>query len=334
MFFEREEIRLMIGALIFLFPQFPKVRAWSEGVHLKIWEYYDQLCFKPFTDELRKPENRPLLDWARPLAKRHMALAQNTDYAFSGLFYQLLQFPLFSRFLAEEALQGVDKGRAARNLGTFSKLLTKFEYLHYVNVLNPEYLTKNLRNLFNQFLRFLQDGGIGEYEDEAEYAPKGCVSFLTIHQSKGLEFPIVVCGSLEAVPRKQYSALDVVLEDGGYLSKERFEPLDRIKNFDFWRLYYTAFPAHKTCWCWQRKRSKAGASRRPSTLIACSMNCPAGAMLTFPRLPSRRSSRSTSSASTPLPHTSQCSKTAPSSTASLKSWSLPPCEKTRCSSVL
>lgn len=241
MFFEREEIRLMIGALIFLFPQFPKVRAWADGVSLDIWDYYDHQCFKPFTEELRKPENKALLDWARPLAKRHMALAQNTDYAFSGLFYQLLQFPLFSRFLAEDALQGVDKGRAARNLGTFSKLLTKFEYLHYVSVLNPEYLTKNLRDLFNQFLRFLQDGGIGEYEDEAEYAPKCCVSFLTIHQSKGLEFPIVVCGSLEAVPRKQYSALDVVLEDGGYLSKERFEPLDRIKNFDFWRLYYTAF---------------------------------------------------------------------------------------------
>ena len=241
MFFEREEIRLMIGALIFLFPQFPKVRAWADGVSLDIWDYYDHQCFKPFTEELRKPENKALLDWARPLAKRHMALAQNTDYAFSGLFYQLLQFPLFSRFLAEEALQGVDKGRAARNLGTFSKLLTKFEYLHYVSVLNPEYLTKNLRDLFNQFLRFLQDGGIGEYEDESEYAPKGCVSFLTVHQSKGLEFPVVVCGSLEAVPRKQYSELDVLLEDGGYLSKERFEPLDHIKNFDFWRLFYTAF---------------------------------------------------------------------------------------------
>jgi hypothetical protein len=241
MFFEREEIRLMIGALIFLFPQFPKVRAWAEGVTLPIWDYYDQLCFKPFTDELRKPENKPLLDWARPLAKRHAVLTQNTDYSFSGLFYQLLQFPLFSRFLAEEAVQGVDKGRAARNLGTFSKLLTKFEYLHFVSVLNPEWLEKNIRDLFNQFLRFLVDGGIGEYEDEAEYAPKGCVSFLTIHQSKGLEFPVVVCGSLEAVPRKQYSALDVLLEDGGYLSKERFEPLDHIKNFDFWRLFYTAF---------------------------------------------------------------------------------------------
>ena len=241
MFFEREEIRMMIGALIFLFPQFPKVRAWAEGVTLPIWDYYDKLCFKPFTDELRKPENKALLDWARPLAKRHLVLTQNADYSFSGLFYQLLQFPLFSRFLTDEAVLGVDKGRAARNLGTFSKLLTKFEYLHYVSVLNPEFLEKNLRDLFNQFMRFLVDGGIGEYEDEAEYAPKGCVSFLTIHQSKGLEFPVVVCGSLEAVPRKQYCALDVLLEDGGYLSKERFEPLDHIKNFDFWRLFYTAF---------------------------------------------------------------------------------------------
>ncbi|WP_417251077.1 ATP-dependent helicase [Castellaniella sp.] len=241
MFFEREEIRLMIGALIFLFPQFSKIRAWAEGVWLPVWEYYDQLCFKPFTDELRKPENKPLLEWARPLAKRHVVLAQNTDYSFSGLFYQLLQFPLFSRFLTEEAVQGVDKGRAARNLGTFSKLLTKFEYLHYVSVLNPEFLQKNLRDLFNQFLRFLSEGGIGEYEDEAEYAPKGCVSFLTIHQSKGLEFPIVVCGSLEAVPRKQYGDLDILLEDGGYLSKERFEPLEQMKHFDFRRLFYTAF---------------------------------------------------------------------------------------------
>ncbi|WP_313624735.1 ATP-dependent DNA helicase [Achromobacter sp.] len=246
MFFEREEIRLMIGALLFVFPQYGnpqlgEIRKWAQDAKLAIWDYYDHQCFKPFIDELRKPENKQLLEWARPLAKRHAVLAQNTDYSFSGVFYQLLQFPLFSRFLAEEAVQGVDKGRAARNLGTFSKLLTKFEYLHYVSVLNPEFLEKNLRDLFNQFIRFLVDGGIGEYEDESEYAPKGCVSFLTIHQSKGLEFPVVVCGSLEAVPRKQYGALDVLLEDGGYLSKERFEPLDHIKNFDFWRLFYTAF---------------------------------------------------------------------------------------------
>ena len=241
MFFEREEIRLMIGALIFLFPQFQRAREWAEGAHLPIWNYYDEECLRPFLNELRQPENKPLLDWARSVARGHEVLRRNTDYAFSSLFYQLLQFPLFSRFLADEALQGVDKGRAARNLGIFSRLLTKFEYLHRVSVFSPDSLDKNLRNLFNQFLRFLFDGGIGEYEDEAEYAPKGCVSFMTIHQSKGLEFPVVVCGSMEAVPRNQYSELDVLLEDGRYLSKERFEPLDRIKYFDFWRLFYTAF---------------------------------------------------------------------------------------------
>lgn len=241
MFFDREEIRLMIGALIFLFPQFPKVRQWAEGAKLAIWDYYDQDCFKLFTDELRKPENKRLLDWARPIAKEHVTLTHNTDYAFSGLLYDLLQFPLFSRYLSEDVVLGVDKGRAARNLATFSKLLTKFEYLHYVSVLNPEYLDNNIRNLFNHFLRFLYDGGINEYEDDSEYAPKGCVSFLTVHQSKGLEFPVVICGSLEAVPRKQHTALDELLEDGNYLSKPSFEPLDHTKSFDFRRLFYTAF---------------------------------------------------------------------------------------------
>ena len=265
MFFEREEVRLMIGALIFLFPQFPKIRQWSEGVHLAIWDYYDQQCFKVFTDELRKPENKRLLDWARPLAKRHMLLTQNTDYAFSGLFYQLLQFPLFSRYLDERALLGVDKGRASRNLATFSTLLAKFEYLHFINVLSTGPARKNLRDLFNQFLRFLYDGGIDEYEDDLEYAPKGCVSFLTIHQSKGLEFPVVVCGSLEAVPRKQHTALDELLEAGGHLSKPRFEPLEKIKFFDFWRLFYTAFSrAQNLLVLAAQERHGRGMGRSPS----------------------------------------------------------------------
>lgn len=241
MFFEREEIRFMIGAFIFLFPQFPSVRQWKLDAKLEIWDYYDSHCFAPFVDELRKPENKRLLEWARPLAKCHWSMVKNADYAFTALFYQLLQFPLFSRYLTEEALMGVDKGRAARNLGIFSQLLSKFEYLHHVSVLNPKYLEKDIRNLFNNFLRFLYDGGISEYEDDEEYAPKGCVSFLTIHQSKGLEFPIVVCGSLDAVPRKQYTELDELLEDKGYLSKPRFEPLEHIKYFDFRRLFYTAF---------------------------------------------------------------------------------------------
>jgi DNA helicase-2/ATP-dependent DNA helicase PcrA len=121
-----------------------------------------------------------------------------------------------------------------------SGLLAKFEYLHHVKVLHPDYLAKNLRDLFNQFFRYLKDGGIDEFEDPAEYAPSGCVSFMTIHQSKGLEFPVVVVGSLGAVPTKNYTALDEILETA-YLSRPPFEPLEMVKYFDFRRLYYTAF---------------------------------------------------------------------------------------------
>lgn len=240
-FFDREEIRLMIGALIFLFPQFPEVRKWRSDAELDIWDYYDRQCFAAFAEELRKPENSDLLRWGRSVAMRHRNLSENQNYAFSGLFYELLRFPLFSRYLGEERLQGgLMDSRAMRNLATFSQLLSKFEYLHHISVLTPDYLEKNLRDLFNQFLRFLKDGGIDEYEDEAEYAPSGCVSFLTIHQSKGMEFPVVVVGSLESVPRKQYNDLDELLAHG-YLSRPPFEPLERTKFFDFWRLYYTAF---------------------------------------------------------------------------------------------
>jgi len=266
LFFEREEVRLMIGALIFLFPQFPEVRKWSDDAYLPVWDYYDHACFAPFVEELRKPENVDLLNWARPLAKHHLTLTENTDYAFSGLFYQLLQFPLFSRFLEEEEGGRMVNERAARNLAQLSKLLSKFEYLHHVSVLNPAYLESNIKSLFNSFLRFLKDGGIDEYEDTSEYAPSGCVSFLTIHQSKGLEFPVVMVGSLEAVPRKQYTDLDEALEQG-YLSRPPFEPLEHTKYFDFWRLYYTAYSRAQnllvlTC------QEKSGRGRTPSKYFA------------------------------------------------------------------
>ena len=240
LFFDRTEIRLMIGALIFLFPQFPEIRKWSKDASLDIWKYYDEECFSAFAAELRKPENKPLLEWCRRYAKAHLNLSEPPDYAFSGLFYDLLQFPLFSQYLGDATQGGAIDSRPARNLAIFSQLLNKYEYLHRISILTPRNLDRDLQRLFNRFFRFLKDGGIDEYEDASEYAPSGCVSFMTIHQSKGLEFPVVIVGSMDAVPRKQYTDLDALLQRG-YYSKAPFEPLEQIKFYDFWRLFYTAF---------------------------------------------------------------------------------------------
>lgn len=237
LFFSRIEVRLLIGALISIFPSYladcDKLKA--EGRNMGIWDYYNDECVSPFINEVQQPENESLYLWCKQKVTNHLSMIRNTDYAFSALFYELLQFPLFSQFLDGSS----ENARAERNVATISKLLAKFEYLHHISVLNPEYLDKNLRSLFNQFMRFLFDGGVDEYEDLNEYAPKGCVSFLTIHQSKGLEFPVVIVDSLYSIPRKQYSDIDVSLQS--YHEKVPFEPIESTKFFDFWRLYYTAF---------------------------------------------------------------------------------------------
>lgn len=146
----------------------------------------------------------------------------------------------FSDILDTDIGVGVVDIRPARNLAKLTQMIGKFEYLHNVNVLTGKYIVKNTELLFNMYIKLLFDGGIAEYEDDEEYAPSGCVSFLTIHQSKGMEFPIVFVDSLGNAPRKSYKDILNKIE-GKYYHREAFEPYDEMKLFDFWRLYYTAF---------------------------------------------------------------------------------------------
>ena len=239
-FFDRTEIRLIIGALIGLFPQLDKGTEGCRNEKLEIWDYYDDDCSRELYAELRKPENLPLLEWCRKQREKHLDLTKPTDYAFSGLFYELLQFPLFSQYLGDLTQGGIFDSRPARNLAIFSHLLSKYEYTQRINVLTPNNLERELQRLFNRFIIFLKEGGINEYEDESEYAPSGCVSFMTIHQSKGLEFPVVIVGSMDAQPFGQLTALDELLQQE-YCRKPPFEPMAETPNYDFWRLFYTAF---------------------------------------------------------------------------------------------
>lgn len=91
---------------------------------------------------------------------------------------------------------------------------------------------------FASFLRLLHDGGMNEYEDPDQPFPKGLVQVMTIHQAKGLEFPVVVVGSLT----KQLSSAKKIDRDlGSYYHRPLFEPENRITLFDRMRLHYVAF---------------------------------------------------------------------------------------------
>lgn len=271
LFFERDEVKLLLGAIIFIFPDLFEVLKWSDTAKLDIWDYY-QHCKLKFANEIRKDTKKhaALLQWSQTRAKQHLTLTEGTNYSFAALVYQLLEYPMFSTCLDVELDANKTDLRASYNIALFTKLLWKYEYLYNVTIITPENKENLLKNLFNQFFRFIYDGGIEEYEDFDEFAPAGCVSFMTIHQSKGLEFPIVVAGmpNNRQGPRTQYSETDAILQEN-YYHKPPFEPLELTKNYDFWRLYYTAFsrPQNLLVLSCYEEKNKNGTYSSPNKLF-------------------------------------------------------------------
>ncbi len=243
MFFERKEIRELIGMLIICFPNyFLRLKTDSFPItsesYKEYYQFYRERCVKPAMQLLQA--NKELKGWYETILKTHSSLTKNTDYAFTGLLYQLLQFEPFKSYIGVSIGSGVIDERAARNISILSSVLGKYEYLHRVDVFSAQNIVNAAETFFNMYLKFLYDGGITEYEDDSEYAPSGCVSFMTIHQSKGMEFPIVLVDSLYQRPTAEREGLIAKVE-GKYFHRPPFEDHNDIKFFDFWRLYYTAF---------------------------------------------------------------------------------------------
>jgi len=57
-----------------------------------------------------------------------------------------------------------------------------------------------LRTLYYQFSGFIEAYGLNEPEDPDDKIPAGFVQVMTVHQAKGLEFPVVIVGSLQDKP--------------------------------------------------------------------------------------------------------------------------------------
>lgn len=241
LFFDREEVKLIFGALLLTFPQYVARLEEREFDYSDegLCRYYED-CIREVSKLLREDQYKPLKAFLKDRGKVHYHLKKNTDYAFTGLIYQLFEFEPFSKILDTRIDSGLIDLRPSRNMSKLTEIFGKYEYLHRIDVLTGKRIEKDVELLFNMYFRFLFNGGIDEYEDDAEYAPSGCVSFLTIHQSKGMEFPVVVVGSLGNGPRARNDAImDYIAAK--YHKRPPYEPADQTKYFDFWRLYYTAF---------------------------------------------------------------------------------------------
>lgn len=229
-YFENDEIRLMVACFALLFGYHGEGKGDVRGPALKALSDYVDECLVELARRCRPPH--PLSTSIQRLAGEIAGLKEkeSLDFRPADYFYEFLALEPFRRLVQDE--------NRARNLAIFSRLLNSFQnYYHYTVVThhNREFLRFHL---FHSFLRLLYDGGINEYEDTDHPFPKGYVQIMTIHQAKGLEFPIVVVGSLD---RQLSSAKGVDRDLQRFYHRAVFEPENRITAFDRMRLHYVAF---------------------------------------------------------------------------------------------
>jgi DNA helicase-2/ATP-dependent DNA helicase PcrA len=228
-YFEIPEVRDLVACFAVLFGWHGNGRGQVGGAVAELATYVDNAIV-----QLGRRFGNPhplavaLQRWTGEIAA--LREGQALDLRPADYFYHLLALDPFKRAVRNE--------NTARNLAIFSRLLNVFQsYYHYTVVThkNREFLRFHF---FNSFLRLLYDGGINEYEDPDRPFPKGHVQVMTIHQAKGLEFPVVVVGSLTT----QLSSPKQIDRDlGPFYHRPPFEPEDRITLFDRMRLHYVAF---------------------------------------------------------------------------------------------
>lgn len=263
MFFTRAEIKELIGCILLTFPQFFDliIKKDETGEYSnKISKYYADCLYAAQTIIFNK-DNVELKNFIKLTAKNHVYIDKSLDYSFSGLIYRFLQFTPFNNYVNSKN-DSIINTRESRNIAIYLNATIRFEYLSGISVFTVKNILKIVKKYFNQYLKFLYDGGISEYEDSFDYAPSGCISFMTIHQAKGLEFPIVFLGNLGS-PRKQLDPILIDIEDSFY-KRPPFETREDIKYYDFWRLYYTAFSRAQNLLVLVADKSDSAIRKEPS----------------------------------------------------------------------
>jgi DNA helicase-2/ATP-dependent DNA helicase PcrA len=172
----------------------------------------------------------------RPITLRYViASSTSLDWSLLDLFYQLTAF---GKLKAAFDLGQSGKDEAGiYNLAQMSSYLARFMD-ERGSVLTGGFLLDGRfsNTFFGSYIYGLYRLGETEIEDDENPFPKGRIPFLTIHQAKGLEFPVVVLGNpcrRDKGPQFTERTVRPLLEREG-------EPLNRTDEFDVMRMFYVA----------------------------------------------------------------------------------------------
>ena len=192
--------------------------------------------------ELYHKESKKFSDLSNYVNKLSYAIKQNDsltlkDSTLRNIIYRIYSFEPFVELL--------DDSEYTFRLGQMTQIIDSYSRIYDDNLWNRDensFKSSLLRNFYFVFLSYLKRSGIDELEVEEQIA-QGKVQIMTIHQSKGLEFPFVFVGSLN----QQKRIKDIVNKSETLLAsfrsdnrKIKFDEETRVMQ-DIVRLFYVAF---------------------------------------------------------------------------------------------
>ena len=183
-FFEYGEVRDMVAC-------FALIMGWT-ALHEKGDRAVDRYVSEAVDDLLgRTPHDsvlsRALLRWQGELAGLS-ATGRDLDRDLLDYFYVLMALDPFI------GLRG--SPRPMVNLATWSRFLSTFQTLYGYDRVRAGQVDGMRRDFFAKFMPLVFRHGVAQQEGPGVIPDGDCVRVMTVHQSKGLEFPVVVAGGL------------------------------------------------------------------------------------------------------------------------------------------
>lgn len=223
-FFESKEIKISLGIILGLFKKYVNI---DKDSYLKD-------CLDCARMNLRG--DNYFIEWS----KKRIELLDSLEFkTLNHIFYELFQFDYYKEIFSNIE----EKDLIISNLKILSKMFNNYTLESNNAVINSENNFFTIKYFFEKHLRMLRSVNIQELLDEEDF-PTDHILFLTIHQSKGLEFPVVIVPSLNESPKLKniddsISSIDRMFEDGVGIYDATKE------KFDFYRKYYVAFTRAK-----------------------------------------------------------------------------------------
>lgn len=248
-FFHRRAVRLVMASFLSLFPKYAAyvcrrgaIDSFQGKRDTDHFVYYAD-CLRVWDEYVKSTEGRTLARWAAAGAARieeARSQGKTLPVTFTGLLYRLLGLPPSQEMIHKEEPESPEK-RDILALSTLSSLFGSFERLYQLRECSASSFYEGMKDFFEKYIPMRILSGVEEKEEEGHQIPDHAVPFLTIHQSKGMEFPVVFVDSLDETPH-EWSKDPIEEKLNHFLFPHVWkEPAGAPPRLDFLRKYYTAF---------------------------------------------------------------------------------------------